>query len=142
MKKLISAILAITAIVIAGLSSTSCLVESLCDATIMKSVSFHRSYGLTPKPGVTSSEIDAIVNNIWNKQNCEMMGDYLVLRNQHNDKAARAKAEKIGAEIEAAIKKQWPDISDQLSEDYTELKYEISYEFNGKTQTVWTFKIR
>lgn len=128
--------------IIAGLSSTSCLVESISDATIMKSVSCSFSTVLEPKPGVTRSELDAIVNNIWYKQNCEMMGEYLVLRNQHNGKAARAMAEKIGAEIESTIKKQWPDISDQLSEDYKELSYEISYDFNGKKQSVWTFKIR
>lgn len=142
MKKLISTILAVASIAIAGLLATSCLVETACDATISKHVSVDRTTVLMPKPGVTSSDIDAIVNKIWNSQNCEHMGEYLVLRGQHNSKAARALAEKVGAEIESAIKKQWPDISDQLSEDYKSLSYSVSYEFNEKEVTAWTFKIR
>ncbi len=143
MRKFISTIMAIAMIAIAGLMTTSCIVDINYDSTIRKSTSYeYSSKGIDPKPGVTSSEIDVIVNKIWNSQDAEYMGEYIVLRSQHNGKATRTMAEKIGAEIESAIKKQWPDISSQLSEDYKSLSYSVSYEFNGKEETVWTYKIR
>lgn len=142
MKRNILAIISAAAILVAGLCSTSCINVSHTDVLLSKSKSCEYSKTTSPKPGVSISEVDAVVAKVWARQDCEHMGEFLVLRNQSSSKVADNMARRIGAEIEQAVKQQWNDISSELSEECKSLSYSISHDFSEKPETVWTYTIR
>lgn len=140
MKKMFRAVLLAATVILTSLSVSSCLVKQSVDSL----VSYHRSFSMSfdsDAKGVTMTDIDNIIEKVFAEEG-DCFDNTLILYSQHSEAAVKKRATNIGKKVENAIYAAYPNVSKDLSSNYTSLSYSIDYSFDGKGSVVWTLKIR